>query len=26
LPASVIEGTAAKYAEALKRLAGIELQ
>ena len=25
LPASVIEGTAAKYAEALKRLAGIEL-
>jgi phosphoribosylaminoimidazole-succinocarboxamide synthase len=26
LPASVIEGTAAKYAEALKRLAGIELE
>jgi len=26
VPASVIEGTAAKYAEALKRLAGIELQ
>jgi phosphoribosylaminoimidazole-succinocarboxamide synthase len=25
VPASVIEGTAAKYAEALKRLAGIEL-
>jgi len=25
LPANVIEGTAAKYAEALKKLAGIEL-